>query len=227
MPLTFGGRANPNAAEEERRRAEYAAARRAAVENAALVAAGQAPLGNEGSLREFEADYERIPGETERAVAPKLPGESPEEHRKRLSEAKGQTRGALAASMRRQNAIRKLLGLDTIDEDLTPAPRPKYGLSATNAPPAGGLADLKSEEEAYAKLPGEIETDVKGDAERAGTYADTPEFLSGLKTETDMQTRGAQAASIRRQQALRRRMGLVDATAPEGAGPQGAWSPLQ
>ena len=202
------------------------AARRAAARAAEVeYAAGRAPVGNEVNLRAEEARYDRLPGEIEAQVVGSPVGDSPGLKRRRRSEAGGQIRGAQAASIRRQNALRRMMGLDVVDETATPAKRSTPGGSVVD-PAVGGLQDLVDEEGAFLRLPGETATAVKEGAQRAGTYSDTPEFLSGLQSETDVQTRGAQLASRRRQDALRRRMGIQDPQGQEGTGTPGAWSPL-
>lgn len=67
---------------------------------------------------------------------------------------------------------------------------------------------------------GNIETDIRDQytnaAKKAGTYADTNEFKSGLNSEVQSGVRGARVDAVKRINALRKAMGNNEEFKPEG-----------
>lgn len=62
----------------------------------------------------------------------------------------------------------------------------------------------------YDAIPGTIHAKYGDVAKQAGTYANTPEFMSGLQSEVDAGARGARVGMVGRINALRKELGMED-----------------
>lgn len=77
-------------------------------------------------------------------------------------------------------------------------------------------ADLDAAMKDYEGIEGNIKQQYTDAARRAGTYADTPEFQSGLGSEIQAGVRGARTNAVARINAMRRAMGINEDFNPEG-----------
>lgn len=77
-------------------------------------------------------------------------------------------------------------------------------------------ADLASAMEDYGKIETNVRDTYTNAAKKAGTYADTAEFKSGLGSEVQAGVRGARVNAAQRINAMRRAMGNNEEFKPEG-----------
>ena len=109
-----------------------------------------------------------------------------------------------------------------------------FGESATSGLPSAAVTDnrsalLRALEQAYHAANQDALSSATANAQRAGTYANTPEFLAGLQSEAQLQGQGAQAAMLPRIAALRSAEGLSEfnpALTTQGDYQYNPWSEL-
>ncbi len=77
-------------------------------------------------------------------------------------------------------------------------------------------ADLDAAMKDYEGIPASIRNQYTASAKRAGTYADTGEFNSGLNSEVNAGVRGARVNAVARINSLRKIMGNNEEFKPEG-----------
>lgn len=79
-------------------------------------------------------------------------------------------------------------------------------------------AELDSAMKEYNDVPTSLRKSYTEAAQRAGTYANTPEFASGMDSEVQAGARGARVALASRINALKKALGHTDEFKPEGLG---------
>lgn len=85
--------------------------------------------------------------------------------------------------------------------------------AGTKAKRTGELGELEKE---YDTIPDTLRSQYEHDARRAGTFAETPQFRSGLESEVGAGARGARVANVARQNALRKLLGMPELPSPNG-----------
>lgn len=114
----------------------------------------------------------------------------------------------------------KVLGQKEEDADESAKRQEAREGAAAGASRGEQEAQRLAAEAEYAGLEGTLSKNYADNARRAGTYADTGEFQSGLRSDVSAGLRGARMSQAARINALRKQLGMEDFKAPETQGTQ-------